>query len=46
MLGLIIKTVCLYNLIKILSNYISVLVSGWNWWMNLPKLSRALKDLS
>ena len=33
---------CLYNLIKILSSFrISVLVSGWNWWMNLPKSSRA-----
>ena len=31
---------CLYNLFKILSSFrISVLVSGWNWWMNLPKLS-------
>ena len=30
---------CLYNLIKILSNFlISVLVSGWNYWMNLPKI--------
>ena len=30
-------TFCLYNFIKILSSFlISVLVSGWNWWMNLP----------
>ena len=30
---------CLYDLIKILSSFlISVLVSGWIWWMNLPKL--------
>ena len=38
---------CLYNLINILSSYlISVLVSGWNWWMNLSKFSRALSDHS
>ena len=38
-------TFCLYNLIKILSSFLtSVLVSGWNWWMNLPKFSRALSD--
>ena len=30
-------TFCLYNFIKIFSSFlISVLVSGWNWWMNLP----------
>ena len=30
---------CLYNLIKFLLSFlISVLVSGWNGWMNLPKL--------
>ena len=35
-------TFCLYNF-KILSSFlISALASGWNWWMNLPKLSRAL----
>ena len=35
-------TFCLYNFIKILSSFlINVLFSGWNWWMNLPKLSRA-----
>ena len=35
-------TFCLYNLIKILSSFlISVSVSGWNWWMDLPKLSWA-----
>ena len=29
----------LHNLFKILSSFlISVLVSGWNWWMNFPKL--------
>ncbi len=40
-------TYCLYNFIKILSSFlISVLVSGWNWWMNLPELSKALLDLS
>ena len=33
-------TFCLYNFIKILSSFlISVLVSGWNWWMNLPKIN-------
>ena len=38
---------CVYNFIKILWSFlISVLVSGVNWWMNLPKLSRALSDLS
>ena len=38
---------CLYNLFKILSSFlISVLVSGWNWYMNFPKLSRALSDPS
>ena len=36
-----------FNLIKILSSFLmSVLVSDWNWWMNLPKLSQALSDLS
>ena len=31
-------TFCLYNTIKILSSFlISVLVPGWNWWMNFPK---------
>ncbi len=40
-------TFYLCNFIKILSSFlISVLVSGWNWWMDLPKLSRALSDLS
>ena len=40
-------TFCLYNLIKILSSFpVSVLASGWNWCMNLPKLSRSLSDLS
>ena len=29
-------TFCQYNFIKILSSFlISVLVSGWNWWMNI-----------
>ena len=47
MFGEIIDTFCLYNFIKILSSFlISILVSGWNWWMNLPKLSQALSDLS
>ena len=33
----IIDTFCRYNFIKILSSFlISVLVSGWNWWMKLP----------
>ena len=33
-------TFWLYDFIKILSSFlISVLVSGWNWSMNLPKLS-------
>ena len=37
----------LYDFIKVLSRFlIIVLVSGWNWWMNLPKLSRALLNLS
>ena len=36
-------TFCLYNSIKILSSFlINDLVSGWNWWLNLPKLSRVL----
>ena len=40
-------TFCLYHFIKILSSFlINVLVSGWNWWMNLPKWSRALSNLS
>ena len=31
---------CPYNLMKILLSFlINVLDSGWNWWMNLPKLS-------
>ena len=34
---------CLYNLFKILSSFlISVLLSSWNWWMNLPQLSQAV----
>ena len=38
---------CLYNLFEILSSFpISVLVSGWNWSMDLPKLSQALSDPS
>ena len=38
---------CLYNSIKILLKFmISVLVSGRNWWMNLPKLSPVLSDPS
>ena len=42
-----IDTCCLYNLIKIFSSlHISALVSGWNWWMNLPKLSRELSEYS
>ena len=29
-----------YNFIRIFSSFqISALVLGWNWWMNLPKLS-------
>ena len=37
----------LYNSIKILLSFlIRVLVSGWNWWMNLPKLFLALSDTS
>ena len=37
----------LYNFIKILSSFlICVSVSSWNWWMNLPKISRAYSDLS
>ena len=40
-------TFCLYNLIKIISSFlISVLISGQNLWMNLPKVSRALSELS
>ena len=36
---------CLYNFIKIFSSFLrSILFSGWNWWINLPKLSRALSD--
>ena len=36
-------TFCLYILIKIISNIlISVLVSDWNWWMNLPKSLRTI----
>ena len=31
-------TFCLYYFIKILSSFlIRVLISDWNWWMNLPK---------
>ena len=38
-------TFCQYNFIKVcLCFLISVLVTGWNWWMNLPKLSQALSD--
>ena len=40
-------TFCLYNLIKIISIFlISVLISVWNWWMNLPTLSRTRPDTS
>ena len=40
-------TFCQYNFIETLSSFfISVLVSDWNWWMNLSKLSQALSDLS
>ena len=40
-------TFCRYNLIKFLSSFlISVLVSGSNRRMNLPKLSRVLSDTS
>ena len=41
-------TNCLYNLIKSLSSFLvkDVLFPDWNWWMNLPKLSRALSNLS
>ena len=47
MFNKIIDTFCLYNLIKILSSFlISVLVSGWYWWMNLSKLPRTLLELS
>ena len=38
---------CLYNFFTILSRFlISVLFSGWNQLINLPKLSRALSDFS
>ena len=38
---------CLYDLFKILSSFlISVLVSGWDFSMNLQRLSRALSDPS
>ena len=38
---------CLYNLFNSLSSFrISVLVSGGNWLMNFPKLSRGLSDPS
>ena len=38
---------CLNDSFKSLSSFlISVLVSGWNWLMNFPKLSRALSDTS
>ena len=31
---------CLYNSFKILSSFLlSILVSGWNWLMNFPKIS-------
>ena len=37
------EILCLCNSIKILSSFlISTLVSGFNSWMNLPKLSRTL----
>ena len=40
-------TFCLYNFIKILSRFLTrVLVLGWNYEMNLPKLSWAFSDLS
>ena len=40
------NTFCLYDFIKILSSFlISDLVSGWNWRMNLAKLSPALSGL-
>ena len=36
-------TFCLYNFSRILPSFLkSVLVLGWSWWINLPKLSRAL----
>ena len=39
-------TFCLYNFIRILSNFLMrVLVLGWSWLMNLLKLSRTLSDL-
>ena len=33
-------TFCLYNFIKILSEFPDkcLVLSGWNWWMNLPKI--------
>ena len=35
------------NSMKIISSFlISVLVSGWKWWINLPKMSRALSNPS
>ena len=37
-------TLCLYDLIKTLSSFLrSVLLSGWNWWMTLPRLSRVFR---
>ena len=40
-------TFCQYNFIKILSSFLkSVLVSGWNWCLNSPKLSWVLSDFS
>ena len=40
------STFCLYYFIKILLSFLtSVLVLGWNWWMNLPKLSQVLSNL-
>ena len=35
-------TFCLYSFKSLSSFLISVLVLGWNWWINLSKLSRAL----
>ena len=34
---------CLYNLFKILSSFlISVLVSGWSWWINFQPETKTL----
>ena len=39
-------TFCVNDFNKILSSFqVSVFVSDWKWWMNLPKLPRALSDL-